>query len=316
MSEGPTSPLGGVDDVANAKAQYPALAERIDDLERIVTPEFDRTDRKAIETQSRLKRARLIEIAGGALVALFALVRLGFGDDAQWAGVVAAVIAAGTGVIAVAGRQHGLESWLDNRRVAEELRSLYFSSLIDTDDREPAAFRKRLRTRVSNTISVEATRMGPERDDTETSPASTDTVDEQAWALYRTARLRGQIDWMQRKTASVEGRTKALQSAQVVMMAGAAVCGLLSGYIDGTAGQALAVPVAATAVIVGFLATVDAITASDRLAQHYERTARRLTTIDNQLQDETGSLDDVEQIESVLMAEHRAWHRITEGNQQ
>lgn len=344
MTTHPTSPLGDRAAVERATADFPDIAARIEDLEAVVTPEFDRADRAAIDTQVRLKHHRLTEIGGGVLVAVFALLRLALGDDARWAGGAAAVVAAGTGVVAVVGRRHGLEQWLDNRRIAEELRSLYFRWIVsvpeeatrpappadgdeggdDRDDGDVTAGydaqrpdRRRLRAEVNRIISVEPVRVGHELtgrviDDEQ----ARRPIVGQAWQLYLTARLRDQVAWMRTKSNSVQTRTHALQWGQVAMMTAAAVCGLASGYVTGSGGRILAVPVAATAVIVSFLATVDSITASDQLAQHYERTVRRLAVIERAIGDELGSLDDVEAIESVLLAEHRTWHRITEGNQQ
>ena len=324
MTTEPTSPLGDRAAVDRAKAAYPVLAERIDDLEDIVTPEFDRADQTAIDTQAKLKRYRLLEIAGGVVVAVFALIRLGFGDDARWAGAAAAIVAAGTGAIAIAGRRHGLERWLDNRRIAEELRSLYFRWLVSqtsgdetaddaVDDHER---RRRLRSEVTRLIAVEPIRLGAElTGPVDNGTPARQTIDDQAWQLYVDARFHDQTEWLRAKSDSVRVRTHTLQWAQVVMLGAAAVYGFISGYVSGTEGRILAVPVAATAVIVGFLATVDSVTASDQLAQHYLRTVRRLDVIDRGRAD-GGTFGDVEEIESVLLAEHRTWHRIAEGNQQ
>lgn len=310
------SPLGDAAAVERTRAAYPALGEHIDDLESIITPEFDRADRAAIDTQARLKQNRLIEMAGGALVAVFALVRLGVGDRAQWAGGAAAIVAGATGVIAIAGRRHGLDQWLDSRRIAEELRSLYFRWLTSIGDTDRTQRRRQLRAEVNRIISVEPIRIGAELTGLDASNTAAEPIGDQAWRLYRDARLRDQLEWMRGKSESVRTRTQALQTAQVVMMGGAAVCGLLSSYVTGDEGRLLAVPVAASAAVIGFLATVDTVTVSDQLAQHYQRTVRRLDVIDRALADERGSLDDVEEIEAVLMAEHRTWHRLTEGNQQ
>ena len=101
---------------------------------------------------------------------------------------------------------------------------------------------------------------------------------------------------------------------QTGLIVTASVCAALTVLLGEDAGW-LAVPVAASAGLVSFLAAVDSVVASERLAQHYERTVARLELIDRSL-DETGSRGDVEEVETVLMAEHRAWRRIAEGNQQ
>ena len=311
------SPLGDHAAVSTVKQRYPTLAEHIDDVEAIVTPEFDRADRAAIDTQARIKQNRLIEMGGGLLVVVFALIRLGVGDRAQWAAAVAAIIAAGTGVVSVAGRRHGLEQWLDNRRIAEELRSLYFRWLVSGAELPVQERRRKLRSEVTRIIAVESVRIGPELTGDETASGDEDIpLHDDVWHLYREARLHDQLDWLRNRASRVSSRSRSLQNTQVLLMTAAAVCGLLSGYIDGDDGRLLAVPVAATAAIVGFLATVDALTASDRLAQHYERTVRRLDVIDRSLANSPATLADVELVEAVLLSEHRTWHRITEGNQQ
>ena len=317
MSDGPpdqASPLGDAAAIRAAQQRFPTLAEHIDDLEAIVTPEFDRADRAAIANQAGLKRNRLIELTGGVVTAVLAIVRLGFGDRAQWAGAAAAIVAAGTGVVVIAGRNHGLDQWLDNRRIAEELRSLYFRWLVSDAEAEREPRRARLRAEVTRIIAVEPIRVGPELTG-EVDHDGSDRLDAPTWELYRDARLRDQLAWMRGRSNRVAVRSSRLQTAEVTLMGGAAVCGLLSGYVDGEAGVLLAVPIAAMATIVAFLAAVDALTASEQVAKHYERTVRRLEVIDRSLDDSIGSLDDVESIENVLLAEHRTWHRITEGNQ-
>lgn len=310
----PVSPLGDADAVAATTRRFPDLADDIADLEAIVTPEFDRADRAAIANQAGLKRNRLIELTGGVITAILAIIRLGLGDDARWAGAAAATVAAATGVVALAGRNHGLDQWLDHRRVAEELRSLYFRWLVSDAEADATERRARLRAEVNRIIAVEPIRVGPDLtgDDVRTGGSR---LDDATWQLYREARLRDQLAWMRSRSDRVAVRSNRLRSGQIVLMGGAAVCGLLSGYVGGRTGVLLAVPIAATATMVAFLAAIDALTASEQVAQHYERTVRRLEVIDRSLDDSTGSLDDVEEIENVLMAEHRTWHRITEGNQ-
>ncbi len=308
------SPLGDPDAVARARADHPGLAPIIDDLEQVITPPFDAADHQAITTQRTVKRTRLVEMTGGAIVAVLAITQLVKETD-DWIrglGVATASIAAITAIAAGRGRGQSLEDWLDNRRIAEELRSLYFLALTSNDIRSNPNRRRLMRAQVQQILKPE--RALPDFEPDVDADPNLDRLDAETWQLYREARLDDQISWLRGKSETVKARTGMLGGLQTGLIVTASICAALTVLLGADAWW-LAVPVAASAGLVSFLAAIDSVVASERLAQHYERTVARLELIDHSL-DETGSRGDVEEVETVLMAEHREWRRIAEGNQQ
>jgi hypothetical protein len=285
------------------------MDELITDLEDIITPEFAIADAAAVTARSRLSHTRLIDLIGGAIVTVLGLVRLGMGDDARWASIGAAVVAGFVSVSAISTRRSQLDHWLDNRRTAEELRSLYFRHLV-TSETVPREQRRR-------SIGIEVLRLTA-GDDAETAKAEVSDgppaqpLSADAWSIYVERRLRDQIDWMTSKVRAVDARTRALNTMQTILMAVAALCGAISAVVADPLGQALAVPIATTAGLVATLAAIDSVVASERLSTHYQRSIRRLQIIERSLVGATGTTHDVSEIEAVLMSEHRAWHRIAQ----
>lgn len=313
MSDDPRSPLGSAADVDRARSAHPGLAPVIDDLERVVTPHFDTMDRKAVATQRTVKRTRLIEMTGGVVVAVLAIVQLTLDGQPGWVqglGVAAAVIAVITALASGMGRGRGVGEWLAERQRAEELRSLYFRVLTSTDLRRDPNRRRHIRAEVSNILDPDHELEGADAQVAAT-PDPTPLEDD-AWQLYREARLHDQIAWMRGKAGSVSKRTESLGNLQTGLIVVASVCSALTAVGGPTW---LAIPVAASATVITFIAAVDSVVASQRLARHYQRNLERLELIDRSL-DADGARGDVEEIETVLMAEQRAWGRITEGNQQ
>lgn len=314
MSDEPlTSPLGDAASVDAAKRDHPGLAPVIDDLERVVTPPFDEMDRKAVATQRSVKRTRLIEMAGGATVAVLAIVQLsldGRPEVIQGLGVAAAVIAVITAMASGIGRGRSVGAWIGDRQRAEELRSLYFRVLTSTQLRQDPNRKRVVRAEVNQILDPEHELESS--DPTVAARPDVHPLDDDAWELYREARLRDQIGWMRAKADTVSARTNRLGSLQTALIVVASVCSALTAVGGSTL---LAIPVAASATVITFIAAVDSVVASQRLAQHYQRTLARLELIDRSL-DGDGSLGDVDEIETVLLAEQRAWQRITEGNQQ
>ncbi len=307
------SPLGDPSAVARAGAEYPSLAPVIDDLEQVITPPFDHADHQAIVIQRTVKRTRLVEMTGGAIVAVLAITQL-VADTDGWVralGVAAAVIAAVTALAAGRGRGQRLDDWLDQRRIAEELRSLYFLALTSNELLDDPNRKRLVRVQVQQILKPE--RALPDFEPDVDADPDLDALVPDAWRLYREARLDDQISWMRGKTETVKARTGVLGGVQTGLIVIASICAALT-VLWGTDAQWLAVPVAASAGLVSFLAAVDSVVASERLAQHYERTVSRLELIERSL-DDTGSRGDVQEIETVLMAEHREWRRIAEGNQ-
>ena len=260
------SPLGNPDAVDKARADHPGLAPIIDDLEQVITPPFDAADRQAIHTQRTVKRTRLVEMTGGAIVAVLAITQL-IADTDAWIrglGVAAASIAAITAIAAGRGRGQSLEDWLDNRRNAEELRSLYFLALTSNDLRRSPNRRRLVRAKVQQILKPE--RALPDFEPDVNADPDLDRLDTEAWQLYREARLDDQISWMRGKSATVKARTEMLGGLQTGLIVTASICAAFTVLLGADA-QWLAVPIAASAGLVSFLAAVDGVVASERLAQ-------------------------------------------------
>ncbi len=310
------SPLGDSAARARARADHPTLAPIIDDLEQVITPPFHAADRLAIVTQRAVKRTRLVEMAGAAAVAVLAITQIALRGD-EWPGwiqalgIAAAVIAAITALAAGRGRSQNLEDWLDQRRIAEDLRSLYFLALTSTELADHPNRKRLVRAQVQQVLKPK--RNLPDFEPDVDIDPKMDRLGNAAWQLYREARLDDQLAWLRRKSETVKARTDLLGGVQTGLIVTASICAAITVARPGW--WWFAIPVAASGGLVSFLAAVDSVVASERLAQHYGRTVARLELIERSL-DDTGSRGDVEEVELVLTAEHREWRRIAEGNQQ
>lgn len=112
----------------------PVLSGRLDTLERVVAPEFERLDQESLREQIRHRRLELLALLLAALMSIFGAVQA---TGANWTGAVIA----GVGLVAAAVTRYTMQSapmskYLDSRARAEELRSLYFRYLggVDGDD--------------------------------------------------------------------------------------------------------------------------------------------------------------------------------------
>lgn len=320
------SPLGSAAEVERVRSLNGSIGAVIDDLERVVTPEFHRADQKAISSQRMIKRTRLSEMCGGALVATLAIIGLAR-EEWQW-GAMAGLIAGLTAVVSAQRRASQLEHWLDQRRVAEELRSLYFrvltaaATIIDSADR-----RRWLGKQVDAVVAPEWILAAS---DAANAPLDRGTpVDPTAWKVYRVQRLEAQINWMKGKSRTVTSRSKLFGHIQTALLAAAAIAGLIIGLVESASTDVsqsgastndlttwLGVIVAASAGLVSLAAAADTVVASERLAEHYDRTVHRLESIERSLDDDAGWTADIDHTEAVLLAEHRVWQRITQGNNQ
>jgi hypothetical protein len=305
----PGSPLGSADHVARIRGASPSLVPVIDDLEDLVTPEFAGADAAAVAARQMMSRHRMIDLAGGAVVTAFGLGRLGFGDGAQWCSAAAGLVAAAISASAMSQRGSQLDRWLDHRRLAEELRSLYFRHLVESAAMDDAPRRRAIRDDVGALIGGSEARS---RTRAEADAAVAPTVSAEAWRVYAERRLRDQIEWMTAKSRSVEARTRVFGRAQMALMVMAALFGFASALVADPLGRALAIPVAAMAGLVAVVAAVDAVVANERLSTHYQRTAKRLQLIERSIGDTPASGGDISEIESILMAEHRAWQVIAQ----
>jgi hypothetical protein len=320
MSDAPidtelSSPLGSSAEQAQILLKYPELREVITDLERTVTPAFHDADRDAIRTQQTIKRNRLAEICGSALVATLAII--GLAQDQWWWGASAGVLAGLTAAFAYHGRHQDLNKWLDRRRVAEELRSLYFTSLTSSVDLDSIERRRGLRAAIDDIISPEFMRAREGRG----RPTVPDDqpVRGAAWEVYITSRLASQITWMDKTSKRVGDRSRQLGWIQVGLLAAAAVAGFaiaafgFAGDSDRTSDIVtwLGVVVAASAGLVSLAASADGVVAGERLAENYIETVKRLRNVRRDLDDQAGHTSDIAEVEWLLLGEHRSWQRIT-----
>ena len=303
------SPLGSAADVARVRETSPSLGPVIDDLEDLVAPEFVEADAAAVVARQTMSRHRMVDLAGGSLVTALGLGRLGFGDGAQWCSAAAGLVAATVSASAMSQRGSQLDKWLDHRRVAEELRSLYFRHLVESATMDGAARRRAIGDDVGVLVGSTKQRHSERR---KAVANGTPTVSDEAWRVYSERRLRDQIEWMTAKSHAVESRTRVFGRAQIALMVMAAVFGFASSLVADPLGRALAIPVAAMAGLVAVVAAIDAVVANERLSTHYQRTAKRLQLIERSIGDTPVSGGDISEIESILMAEHRAWQVIAQ----
>jgi hypothetical protein len=117
---------------ADARTVYPALAEDVDILEQIVTPEFTRYDISALRDQNRYRGQQVLLMLGAVVVTGLGGIQAAL-PDARWPGAALAVVAV---LLATSGRwageQGSLDGYLAARVKAERLRALYFRYLSRT----------------------------------------------------------------------------------------------------------------------------------------------------------------------------------------
>jgi SLOG in TRPM, prokaryote len=113
----------------SARSRYPALQQRLDDVDNVVYPAFVSCDEAAEVEQNRYRWFIVLSILGGLLTTTFGAVQAWL-QSVAWPGIVVATLAAATSAITtVARRQGSLDNYLAARIRAERLRSLYFEHL-------------------------------------------------------------------------------------------------------------------------------------------------------------------------------------------
>jgi hypothetical protein len=116
----------------DAASRFPALAEDIGTLDRVVGPEFARADLDALQHQNRYRRHQVILILGATVLAALGGLQAVLTDQ-RWPGIVLAVLGV---VLAVVGQTAGelktFEDFLEERVKAERLRAMYFRYLSRT----------------------------------------------------------------------------------------------------------------------------------------------------------------------------------------
>ena len=307
------SPLGSADQVARVRDEHPTLAPLIDELQEMVGPEYDRANERAIAAQAKLDRSRRIAMVGTAVAALASVLHVVPNENFRLAASVLVVVSGAVAAAAFArGRERTFREWTEQRRIAEEMRSLYFRRLALDDPGGEATER-----RLALAEQITAITFGGTSDVSRPATvAPGDPLADERAAVYGTFRLNGQIEWMRNKAAGLRVWAARLDGAQTGLTIAIPLLGVVGIISEQTADGAVEVPAAAiaSAIVSGAAAAIGAASASlghDRLAAHYERT---VADLERYRRVWLGSRTDglVEAIEQTLMREHRAWHELTE----
>ena len=128
----------------DAKAEYPALADRFAVLDSEVLPSFLDLDTEANVAQTSYRRFRLTLMVGAGLTTIAGALLAALGG-ATWPGLIVAVLGLGTtGIANVYRRDQPLERYLTSRAKAEQLRSIYFRYLSGVDGTDRRALEKQV----------------------------------------------------------------------------------------------------------------------------------------------------------------------------
>ncbi|MDW3220483.1 MAG: SLATT domain-containing protein [Acidimicrobiales bacterium] len=309
-----SSPLGSADHVAAIRTDHPDLAALIDDLEAVVAPAYEDADAKAVAAQSKLDRSRRLALIGTAVAALASVLQVvpnhGFRIGAQ----IAVILAGAVSAAAInARRERVFRRWTEQRRIAEELRSLYFRELAAADVDAPSGER-----RLSLTARIDVVSAGGTTDVARPVNVAPGTeLGEDRAALYGRLRLSGQIDWMRDKAEGLRTWADRLDGVQTGLTVAIPLLGGIGLLAEFNEGAAVDVPQAAiaSAVVAGAATAIGAASASlghERLAAHYERTVADLERYRRVWASGMSTDGLVEAVEQSLMREHRSWHQLTE----
>ena len=128
-----------------AADQYRHLAPALRELQAVVVPLYDECNTEALLEQNRHRRQQVMLLIGALLTTSFGAVQAALAGSV-WPGIVVAIVAAGTSAVSSVGRRSAsLDRYLEFRRRAERLRSLYFRHLAGSiDGTEPGASRAAL----------------------------------------------------------------------------------------------------------------------------------------------------------------------------
>ena len=117
---------------ADTATRYPALAEDVAVLERLVGEEFANSDHAALVEQNRYRRQQVVLALGAALLTGLGGLQAVMPDQ-RWPGIVLVVLGL---VLTAVGRTAGelgtFERFLDERVKAERLRAMHFRYLSRT----------------------------------------------------------------------------------------------------------------------------------------------------------------------------------------
>jgi hypothetical protein len=111
---------------------YPALAEDVAVLDRVVGPAFTDSDTAALRYQNRYRRQQVGVILGAVLLSGLGGLQAALPDQ-RWPGIVLAVLGLALATVGqAAGELKTFERFLDERVKAERLRATYFRYLART----------------------------------------------------------------------------------------------------------------------------------------------------------------------------------------
>ena len=128
-----------------AADEYRHLAPALRDLQAVVVPLYDECNTEALLEQNRHRRQQVLLLIGALLTTSFGSIQAAL-TGSVWPGIVVAIVAAATSAVSSVGRRSAsLDRYLEFRRRAERLRSLYFRHLAGSiDGAEPRASRATL----------------------------------------------------------------------------------------------------------------------------------------------------------------------------
>jgi len=128
-----------------AAVRYRHLAPALRELQSVVVPLYDECNTEALLEQNRHRRQQVLLLIGALLTTSFGSIQAALAGSV-WPGIVVAIVAAATSAVSSVGRRSAsLDRYLDFRRRAERLRSLYFRHLAGSiDGAEPRASRAAL----------------------------------------------------------------------------------------------------------------------------------------------------------------------------
>jgi heme exporter protein D len=112
-----------------AADQYRHLAPALRELQAVVVPLYDECNTEALLEQNRHRRQQVLLLIGALITTSFGSIQAALAGSV-WPGIVVAVVAAATSAVSSVGRRSAsLDRYLEFRRRAERLRSLYFRYL-------------------------------------------------------------------------------------------------------------------------------------------------------------------------------------------
>ena len=116
----------------DAAQRYPALADDIAVLNRVVGPEFTSFDEAALQHQKRYRAQQIGVILGAVVLSGLGGLQAALPDQ-RWPGIALAVLGAAMAFLGhTAGELKTFDRFLDERVKAERLRAMYFRYLSRT----------------------------------------------------------------------------------------------------------------------------------------------------------------------------------------